>query len=144
MARSPDTAFNAPIPGESLTQPPGAAPYERPHQFSDADQALEYLFQTLTQPKASLMITYMLKKGATCEAIARSILFDGFIKGRWSPDLGLLIGRTTLVMIASIAEAAGIKNVKYTNPDKDFLKFIKDMGDAPIADSDMEGPPLGE
>lgn len=121
--------FSAPIPGESLTKPMGGASYERPPQFADPDQALEYLFTTLTDPKAVAMTVHILESGGTVEAIARTILFKGFMDGKWSVDLALLISRILVPMIAVIAVKAGIpeSKLKIKNPDAAFAKFVEDV-----------------
>lgn len=142
-----DTAFKAPIPGESLTTPKGAGAWERPHQYSDLNEALEYIFDRITKPKAVAVMVYMLKNGATCEALARGMLMEGFMQGKWSPDLALLMGRIVLVMIASVAEQAGVKGIKYTNPDRKFMDFLEKMKDAPpsvteeLEEEDIEDEP---
>ena len=40
MAQNP-RAFDAPIPGMSLTAPPKGRPWRKPYQFSTVDEAVE-------------------------------------------------------------------------------------------------------
>ena len=44
--------FNAPIPGQSLTTPPRNAPYERPPEITDPDEALAVHLKRLSDPDA--------------------------------------------------------------------------------------------
>lgn len=140
--------FSAPIPGESLTRIPGGSPYEQAPQFPDINDAMEYIFDTLVEPRQSARLITMLKHGATCESIVRTVLFVGFMSGKWTPDVLLLIARPTLYIIASIAERAknnGLLN-RYTimNPDHEQINFMRGFEnlmslneEKPISDSEI-------
>lgn len=121
---APNAIFDAPIPGQSLTQEPGATPMEQPPQFADIDAALEFLLDKLTQKRQAVRLVLMLKKGITAEYIAKSILFDGFSRGKWSPDLAMLMLRIVMAMIIAIGTNAGVKDMKVLNPDINQDKFL--------------------
>lgn len=122
--------LDAPIPGESLTKPVGASKVERPPQFSDMNEALEYLFNKMTDPKFVARMIAIMKAGAPAEAVARTLIFTGFMNGKWSVDLALLLAPTVMRMIVSIALNAGMseKDLKIKNPDKEFSSFVKEFG----------------
>ena len=124
-------ALDGPIPGESLTKAPGAGAHERPIQFADMNEALEYLFDRLTDPKQVARMVAIMNAGAPAEAVACTILMSGFMQGKWTVDLALLLGPTVLRMIVAVAVRAGIpeNKLKIRNPDKDFEKFVKDFKD---------------
>jgi len=126
--------FKAAIPGQSLTQPPGAAPWEQPPQFSDPTEALEYLFDTLTQPRNALQVIAVLKKGMPVEWLAKTIIADGFTKNKWTPDVGLLILKLVMAMIISIAVQKGV-SPKIFNPDKELDEFLDNLLDVPDDES---------
>ena len=44
--------FNAPVPGQSLTDTPGNYPWEHPPKNTDVEMLLENLFTRLTQPQS--------------------------------------------------------------------------------------------
>jgi hypothetical protein len=116
--------LSRPIPGQSLTSPPGGAPWEHPPRFTDPDEALNYLFDKLTSNKReATKLVLLLKHGASAESIARTLLMAGFMQGLWTPDVSLLIGKTLAYIIASIGKRAGV-NVKMRNPDDDYDKFL--------------------
>ena len=135
--------FKSSTPGQSLTQEPGSAPYEMPPQYTDVNEALEYLFDKLTEPRQVTRLVLMLKKGMPVEYLARTILFEGFSKNRWTPDLSVLMLRIVMAMLISIATAKGVKP-KIFNPDKEqeeFLDQFLDMTDEDefeIEDENME------
>jgi len=147
----PSTMFDAPIPGQSLTTEKGSSPVEFPPHFADTDTALEYIFEKLTIKKQVVRLCLLLKKGASVEFIARSILFQGFVNGKWSPDNAMLMLRIVMAMIIAIAHNAGVKTPKILNEDKtqnDFLdQFVNDeqfSGQPPVEETVEDAPQLPE
>lgn len=135
MALNP--LFKGPIPGQSLTKPIGSMPCENPPQYADLNDALEHVFNALTQPRMVVRLVLMLKKGVPIEYIARSIIFMGFGKGMWTPTVGLMMLKTVMAQIASIAHLKKVKHVLF-NPDKeqnDFLDQFMDMVQEPEEDT---------
>lgn len=126
--------FDAPIPGQSLTQEVGSAPYESPPQFVEVDDALEYLFDKLSEKRQATRLVLLLKKGVPVEYIVRTILYDGFTKNKWTPDVALLMGRILMAMVISIGYTAGVKNMKLWNPDKEQDEFLDQFLDDGITE----------
>jgi hypothetical protein len=123
--------FNAPIPGESLTNSPGSSPYEKPAQFADPNDALEYLFDKLTDKRQVTRIAVMLKAGLSAEDIAKTMLFAGFTNGKWTPDTAMMMLRIVVGMVTAIGQRLGLTDFSVLNKDKeqyDFLsKFPEDV-----------------
>jgi len=125
--------FQASVPGQALTKEVGTSPMEMPPQYTDVNKAMEHIFDLLTTPKQATRLLLLLKKGVPVEYIARSILFAGFAKGKWTPDMALLSLKIVMAMIAAIASQKGVK-VKMFNPDKEqdaFLDQFLDMAKEP-------------
>lgn len=140
-------ALDGPIPGESLTLAPGATSYERPVQFADMNEALEFMFDKLTDPKAVARMVAIMKAGAPAEAVARTILMGGFMQGKWTVDLALLLGPTLLRMIVAVAIRAGVprEDIKIKNPDKEFQNFVKEFKDyLPVKDKGESDQPAAD
>jgi len=116
--------FKASVPGQSLTQEVGGAPFEHPPQFTDVNDALEYLFDKFSNKRQTTRLVLMLRKRVPVEFIARTILYNGFIKNKWTPDVALLMGRILMAMIISIGTVAGVKNIRIFNPDKSQEQFL--------------------
>ena len=70
--------FDAPVPGQSLTDKPGNYPWEHPPQYTDSQEASEYVWDKLTEPLFAQQVIAMLDAGIPVEAISRIILFSGF------------------------------------------------------------------
>lgn len=115
--------LKGPIPGQSLTVAMGSHPWHNPPQYTDLNDALEHVFNALTSPRQVVRLVLLLKKGTPVEYIARTVLFIGFSKGMWTPDLALLMLKTTMAMIIGIAHIKKVK-VKIFNPDKEQDKFL--------------------
>lgn len=125
--------FKAPIPGQSLTAAPGSAAYQRPPQFADPDEALEYVFDAITKPRNVMQMITVLESGATCESLARTLVFQGFAAGKWSPDVALLIARPVLYLIVALAKRKKVKNLRILNPDRRTNDFLKEaMENVPV------------
>lgn len=108
--------FDAPIPGQSLTETPGNATWEHPPQYTDPKKAADMVWSQLMNPKNIEHLVLMLHKGTPAEAIARTVLFGGFTQGKWTPDVAMLIAKPVLAMIVGIGAQAGIDNMKITMP----------------------------
>jgi len=79
---SPNNPFDAPIPGQSLTDKPGNSPWEHPPQFTDTVEAAEYIWDKITQPDFAGQVVAMLDAGIPVEAIGRIVVFAGFTEGK--------------------------------------------------------------
>ena len=111
--------FDAPIPGQSLTETPGNAKWEHPPQFADPGKAIEYVYDQLMRPAQIKQTIALIKKGVPLEGIARTILFTGFAGGKWTPDVAMIIAKPLIQTLVAIAKRAGVKNVKVMlEPDK--------------------------
>ena len=109
--------FDAPIPGQSLTDTPGNYPWEHPAQFTDAREATEYIWDRLHADDFAEQVVAMLDANIPVEAIARVILFGGFLEGKFSPDLAFIITEPVMQMIAVIGATAGLSNIKLSMSD---------------------------
>ena len=112
--------FDTAIPGQSLTQEPGAMTWERPAEFSDPSQAAKYVRHSLNDPKSRERTTALLEAGVAVEAIAKVITFAGFSEGKWSPDVAELIQPLVALYILEDGREAGISDIQMyiTDPDK--------------------------
>ena len=121
--------FDAPIPGQSLTDTPGNYPWEHPPQFTDPAEATEYLWQTLHREEFLEQVIGMLDAGVPIEALGRVLLFGGFMEGKFSPDVAFIIAQPVMEMIASMGIAAGVNKFRMSISDltnnKQMTEIIK-------------------
>lgn len=101
--------MSAPIPGQGLTQPPGASPNQHPPQFVHLDDALEFVWKRLHNKHSLVKLFGILKAGAPVEVLARTIIYQGLLQNRWTPTLALLMLQTVIWQIEAIAKLKKIK-----------------------------------
>ena len=109
------------IPGQSLTNDPASPmPFERAPEFTNMDEAQEYLFEKMTENGDAIIS--LLGKDITVVDIALMALMKGFSGGKWNPDLMMLLIEPAIYIVLFIAEQGG---VDYTLDDED-LGFDED------------------
>ena len=100
------------IPGQSLTNDPEQKySWEQPPEFTSTREASVFVFEILTVPETTENILLSLNKGISVIDIASIVLYNGFIEGKWNPDLMMLLMEPTMYMIMALAEKANIKYV---------------------------------
>ena len=117
--------FDTPIPGQSLTDEPGNYPWEHPPQYVTTDGAADHLWNRMSEPEFAEQIIAMFDAGVPVEAIGRTVLFGGFLKGKFSPDVAFIIAEPVMKMIATIGVIAGIKDIKMSMDDITNKKEIR-------------------
>ena len=117
--------FDTPIPGQSLTDEPGNYPWEHPPQYVTTDGAADHLWNRMSEPECAEQIIAMLDAGVPVEAIGRTVLFGGFLKGKFSPDVAFIIAEPVMKMIATIGVIAGVENIKMSMDDITNKKEIR-------------------
>ncbi len=130
MAIAPHTNFdkmNGVIPGEGLTNPPGAMPCQNPPQFVHLDDLLEMVWNKLNQPDMTVQVYGLLKSGVPAEAIARTILFGAFSQGVCTPNLAMLGLKTVVRQIAALGKFLGLKNIKIKNHRPEDVKQLAEI-----------------
>ncbi len=84
------TAMAAP-PGHSLTDTPGKWAWEKPPQFANPDDAVDFVLDKLEDPIARKDVMRMMVAGISVQEIVSQIAFKGFMQGYYSPDVAELI-----------------------------------------------------
>lgn len=107
-----DVKLDAAVPGQSLTNDPdNPYPFERPPQFVDKQEAQEYIFDSLMEPEKLKPLLDFITAGIPITTLAQMVLFAGFSKGKWNPDMVLLLLEPTVYILLFICEQAGIDYV---------------------------------
>lgn len=98
------------IPGQSLTNDP-QQPYnwEKPAEYSNPNEAMLYIFESLTVPETTTNTLLSISNGVGIIDIASIVLYSGFLEGKWNPDLMTLLVEPTMFMIMALAEKADIE-----------------------------------
>ena len=120
--------FDAPIPGQSLTDTPKNYIWENPARFAKKEDAANFIWERLHRKPTLTKIILMLETGMSVESITRVIVFSGFIEGAFNVDLAIIISPVVEKMILAIGKAAGIKQIKLSKPKaKETKQILKDL-----------------
>lgn len=100
--------FERPIPGQSLTAEPGRSPWERPPEFPNPVDALEYHLKELAQKEVVDDLIDALDIGIPVSVVAGSIVNKGLMEGMHTVDTTMLLKPMIMMHIKGLAEVAGI------------------------------------
>ena len=114
---APNNPFDAPVPGQGLTDKPGNYPWEHPPEYTDTMEASEYVWDKLTEPLFAQQVIAMLDAGVPVEAIGRVIVFGGFLEGKFTPDVAFIITEPVLQMIVAMGIKGGVKKFRLSLSD---------------------------
>ncbi len=112
-----DNPFDVPVPGQGLTDTPGNYPWEHPPQYTDTSEAADFVWDRLHQEEYAEQIVAMLDAGIPVEAIGRIIIFNGFMEGKWNPDVAFIIAEPVMKMVATMGMKAGVTNIRMSMED---------------------------
>ena len=103
--------LDGPIPGGSLTNSPNSKqPWEQPPEMTGLTEATEKVFLSLLEEENLETVVDLMAKEMPISDIAQTLLFTGFVKGKFNPDLMTLLIEPTMYMLLAIAEKVGISN----------------------------------
>ena len=124
FTEAPYDEFDAPIPGQSLTDTPGNAPWEHPPQYTNPEEILDGLYDKITDGEFSQQLIAMLDAGVPVEAIVRVMVFGGFMQGKFTPDVGFMIVEPLMKLVSAIGIRAGVKELRLSLDDLSNNKFL--------------------
>ena len=130
LKEAPNNPFDAPVPGQSLTDKPGSSPWEHPPQYTNTAEAADFIWSQLSTPEFAEQVIAMLDAEVPVEAIGRIILFGGFTEGKWTPDVAFIIAEPVMKMIVAVGIHGGVKKFRMSLGDmnsKQELTSIMDI-----------------
>ena len=123
-----DNPFDAPIPGQSLTDEPGNYPWEHPPQRPTVEEALDEIYESLMQEDNMKRMFTLLRMGIPVEALVKVITFSGFLEGKYTVDVAKLLEPMVSMIITGEAALAEIP-AKINIDDGEDTNFYKEMAD---------------
>ena len=118
--------FDAPIPGQSLTDEPGNYPWEHPPQRASVEEALDDIYESLMQEKNMKRMFTLLRMGIPVEALVKIITFAGFLEGKYTVDVAKLLEPMVAMIITGEAALAEIP-AKINMGDAEDINFYNEM-----------------
>ena len=119
--------FDSPVAGQSLTDTPSNYPWEHAPQFTDPEEITEYLWVTMHKKEFTEELIALLVAGVPVEAIGRTVLFGGFMEGKFSPDLAFIITEPVMKMIAAIGVNGGVEKIVFSLEDLTNKQQIREI-----------------
>ena len=119
-------SFDAPVPGESLTNTPGAAAWEHPPTHSKVEDAIELINDKLMDKKNGMRVLTLLDIGIPIEALVKVITFSGFLEGKWTVDVAKMLDPLVAMLLAKITKDAKLNNVRINLNDPNDKEFMED------------------
>ena len=121
--------FDAPIPGQSLTDEPGNYSWEHPPQFASVEEATDFVYERLMDEDNMARMFTLLRMGIPIEALVKVITFAGFIEGKYTVDVAKLLEPIVAMMIAGEAKLAEIP-ARINMGDAGDSKFFQDISES--------------
>ena len=132
-----ENPFDAPIPGQSLTDEPGNYPWEHPPQRASIEEALDDIYESMMQEKNMKRMFTLLRMGIPIEALVKVITFSGFLEGKWTVDVAKLLEPIVAMMITGEASLAKVP-AKINLGDAGDEDFYKDMAERKLEMKESE------
>jgi hypothetical protein len=102
-------AFNAPIPGQSLTNTPKNYPWERPPEINDPEEAIQMHLTRLSDPEVLEAALDLIElEDLDIQTVVKGIMRAAISKGIHSIDVALLVSPVVHEFIKQAAKAAKI------------------------------------
>ena len=127
-AEPEDNIFDAPIPGQSLTDEPGNYPWEHAPQTASIEEATDYVYESIMRKENMERMFTLLRMGIPVEALVKVITFSGFLEGKWTVDVAKLLEPIVAMMITGEASLANIP-AKINLGDAGDTDFFNDMAE---------------
>ena len=109
-------AFDAPIPGQSLTSEPKNRPWRNPPQLDTVEDVMEYYLPRLSSPELAPRLLDVIERGIPLTSLAETIVTGGAMQGVHSIDVGILVSPILVEFMKGMAEIA---EIEYNLGDKD-------------------------
>ena len=99
-----------PIPGQSLTNDPDQRyAWENPPEYTNYKEALDFIAEQLLEEETYIPLMKGIGAGVPLTDITLQMLQAGFEKGKWNPDLLMMLIEPTVYTLMALAEKANIQ-----------------------------------
>lgn len=109
--------YAAPFGGEAWRHRPQTMPYDRPSEFSRAEDALDEIFKNLSKPRALSSFLSLMESGVALDKFVELIVKTMFSEGRTNATMLPILVPPLTVMFFRICDAAGINPKISQDPD---------------------------
>lgn len=100
--------IQAPVPGQSLTDSPRNAPWERPAEFDTVEDVVKLYIKKLADQEVLDDIAVTFELGADLKTLTETIILTGSMKGVHTVETGMLAGPVIASFIKMAMQEYGI------------------------------------
>ena len=100
--------IQAPIPGQSLTDSPKNAPWERPSELSEVKDVVTYYVERLADEDVMDDMSVLFDLGADLETVTETLQMTGAMKGVHTAEAGMLAGPIVASFLKTALATYGI------------------------------------
>lgn len=100
--------FQAPVPGQSLTDTPRNAPWERPSEYNTVEEAVTHYIRSISDPETMDDIALAFELGADLKTMTEVMMLAGSMKGLHTVETGMLAGPVVATYIKASMQTYGI------------------------------------
>ena len=93
-------------------------------KYATVEDASMQVWEGLHKEETMEKVIVLLDAGLTVEEITKVIVFAGFVEGKFTPDVGLLLTPIVAKMIMAIGKNAGIEKININVPKQDDTKEL--------------------
>lgn len=104
----PSYQFDRPIPGQSLTVEPRNAPYERPPEIVDPEEALMVHLTKLNDPDALADMVNWIEMGVDIQTLTEGIVRSAVMEGIHTIDVSLIVAPVIHEFIRTAMDELGV------------------------------------
>lgn len=101
--------MTGPIPGQSLTETPRNAPWERPSEMDTVEDAVKYYVNKLADPDVMDDLAVTFELGADLKTLTETMVTMGSMKGLHTVEVGMLAGPVVASFIKAAMDSVGIE-----------------------------------
>lgn len=113
--------MSGPIPGSSLTVAPGSVPWEKPPMFTQVDDAVQFIIKQFQNKENVHRFLATMEMGAPLDTTVWTLIQHGFMDGKWTPSLGMLLIKPITYLLTAMLKRAKIKYLISYSPQKGQL-----------------------
>lgn len=103
------------IPGQSLTEDAGAAPYTKPPLTASVREAMEAILEGMNDPMRKESLLRIMETDISVETIASSIVMKAFSDGMITPDMAELIKPVLVLNLLGMASDENLEGIRVFN-----------------------------
>ena len=119
-----EPAFDAPIPGMSLTHEVGARPWQQPSQYSTIEEVAQFYIGQMQNDSFAEQTVNLLQTKMPVTMIANAMQTSNIMNGIHNIDVGVLALPIIMEMVMLIGDSAGVDYVIGT--ERNLEEEVKD------------------